>query len=102
MPGPTCTVWASLTPLSLGSQVLLALWFPVMRATVASRPGPPGAVKLPQRFFYVNRFSMALEYGHAGRLTAKNGVFFGPGSLRAEHVRRGAGGGVYISRRLCP
>jgi hypothetical protein len=37
--------------------------------------GRPGAVKRPWRFSYVNRFSMALLYGRAGRLTAENGGF---------------------------
>ena len=32
-------------------------------------------VYAPLAFYYVNRFSMALLYGPAGRVTAKNGVF---------------------------
>jgi hypothetical protein len=41
-------------------------------------PRPPGAVKRPSRssaFSIVNRCCMALLYGRAGRLTAKNGGF---------------------------
>ena len=37
--------------------------------------GPSGAVKRPQRFPYVNRVTMVLLDGRAGRLTAKNGGF---------------------------
>jgi hypothetical protein len=45
-------------------------------------PGPPGAVKRPHAAFSdINRVSMALLYGRAGRLTAKNGGFR-PGQTR--------------------
>ena len=41
------------------------------------RPGLPGVVKLPSRFFLfiITRFCLALLYGHAGRLTGKTGGF---------------------------
>jgi hypothetical protein len=48
-------------------------------------PGPPGAVKRPQRFFLtVNRFCMVFLYGRAERLTAQNGGF----RPRAERALR--------------
>jgi hypothetical protein len=47
------------------------------------RPAPPpGAVKRSLAFIYVNRFSTALLYGRAGRLTTKNG-----GSRPGQHPR---------------
>jgi hypothetical protein len=38
-------------------------------------PGPSRGVQAPLAFPIVNRFSMAVLYGRAGRLTAKTGVF---------------------------
>ena len=38
-------------------------------------PGPPRGVQAPSALSDVNRFSMVLLHGRAGRLTAKNGGF---------------------------
>ena len=54
------------------------------------RPGPPGALKRPQRslvFSIANQFCMGLLYGRAGRLTALSAVF-GPGSDGQDPRRR--------------
>jgi hypothetical protein len=75
-------------------------WHPRAADALRDRFGPLGAVKWPLAFPTVNRFSMALLRGRAGRLTAKNGGFR-PGQVgegRAwSHCRWGGQSKVAVS-----
>ena len=62
----------------------------VVAAAAAARVLALRGVQAPLAFSYVHRFSMALLYGRAGRLTAKNGGFRPGQYLEAERGGRGA------------
>ena len=72
MHGPTCIVWANLTPFSLQCEACLEELPPNPDRT---RPGRLGRLSALCIFPIVNSFCMAVLHGRAGRLTAKKRRF---------------------------